>query len=189
MTRRASAWRKHLTELFGPEQVWRDWEPETFRALLDVDEVGFNQVMALQVALNAQTYVDDETDETRFLLNNWRIFEKIVVATNGSEPDFTEVERAQPIEIGYALGQLEEMHPVEIDDEVAKYIAASFMTDNLVHCPFWPKVDAYIEPNEWRDPVKEAWAKRALLDLTKEHPVEATVARLLVIEAAYKSRE
>jgi len=184
--RRAKEWYDLLESIAKNE--WREWEPETIRALMKEhiqSEADFNRIMALQASLNAQFAVDAETGREYFYFNNWRVFEKVVMAFNGHEPNFLEVEQALPREIAYAIGQLEALYPVEFSEDVAKYIAASFATENIIYCPFWPSVDRYL-PDEtgFKKHVEKAWKEeRNTLDLSKEEIIPVQIARLLTIEA------
>jgi len=138
---------------------WRDFEPETIRELeiegkvIGEDEVLFNQVMAIQTALNA--FKDGEG----FYFNDFRIFEKIVLAFNGIVPEFTEIEHAEPHEIQVAIDFFERIAPVEFNEEVTNYIVASYNQANIFHCPYIENVNDHIDGGKLKDKVEEIWSK------------------------------
>lgn len=163
-------------EKLGP---WLDWEPETIRELKvdgkPLDEVTANQVLALQVALSAQT-VDGDLGAF-FYFDDWHVFEKIVVAFNGEVPDFADIEECEPFEIHRAINQFSEIFPVTFTEDVAKYIAASYATANIVHCPFFPRVDDFLPDIKLKPAVAKAWGENRT-ELDENDPVEIQIARL-----------
>lgn len=150
---------------------WRDFEPETIREIeiegevIGEDEVLFNKVMAIQTAMNAFK------DEEGFFFNDFRIFEKVVLAFNGVIPEFTEIEHAEPHEIQVAIDFFERIEPVDFNEEVANYIAASYNQANIFYCPYIEKANDHIEGGKLQDKVKEIWGK-----LPKTDEVAAKIA-------------
>lgn len=136
---------------------WRDFEPETIRELeiedkvIGEDEVLFNKVMAIQTALNAFK------DEEGFYFNDFRMFEKIVLAFNDVVPEFTEIEHAEPREIQVAINFFERIAPVDFNEEVVNYIVASYNAANILYCPFIEKVNNELENNKLKPKVKDFW--------------------------------
>lgn len=167
---------------------WIDWEPETIRTLkLDggiVDEVTFNKIMAMQAILRTQ--VIEGPLGTIIHFDNWKLFEKAVITLNNNVPDFTEVESAEPFEIHRAIMMLEKLHNVTLGGDAAKYIAAAYMTANIVHCPFYEVVDDLLENTTLKTIVKEAWKGRSGINLSKDGVLEVQLARLMAIESMGK---
>lgn len=150
---------------------WLGWEPETIRDIIDPTEKEFNKIMALQTAYNSQY------DEDGFHFTDWFIFEKIVSALNNVEPDFSELEHPEVVEIHKALAMLPE--EVSFEEEVLKYIAASYKAENIVYCPFIEGVNQFLEDDDLSRRVKREWPKKSLQ--LKETPVNVQLRRLLMI--------
>lgn len=143
-----------LNELNKNYKGWLEWEPETIREIITDDEVKFNKIMALQTVLNAQS--DDES----IYFTDWQIFEKIVLALNEIVPNFADIEEAEPHEIHLAYLFLEDIKgEVGFNDEVKKYIATSYHTNNIVYCPFYDSVNDFLDDSELVTKVKDYYEK------------------------------
>ena len=173
----------HLNDEYGEE--WLDFEPETIRDVVregDKDELKFNTIMALQTAIKTQSDTDG------FYFNDWRVFEKIVLCCVGVVPDFLEIEHVEPQEIHYAYELFQKIKPeVDFSIEVAKYIAASYNEENIVYCPFYTKVDKYLEEDSFKEEVRSLWEKLKDKDIDKISQLEETaegvqIRRLVYIE-------
>jgi len=181
---------------------WLEWEPETIREIPlvqkesgDVDETKFNKVMSLQTTINSQS------DELGFHFTDWFIFEKTLLALNGAVPDFQEVEQAEPHEIQGGIYILEGiLGSLTFNDEVAKYIAASYKTNNMVYCPFYEDVDKYLEDSPLKEKTKKLWNKVPSNDEaidkiaeTDDTPASVQIKRLLYVreyaKAVFKNAE
>lgn len=182
---------KRLTDALDKEGEWLDWEPETIRTLTllnkPVEEVTLNKIMALQTVLRTQ--VVDGSLGTFIHFDNWKLFEKVVIALNNTIPDFGEVEAATPFEIHRAIMSLKKIHDVTLGGDAAKYIAAAYMTDNIVHCPFYKVVDDLLEETALKALVRESWPDRRRMDLSKDGIVEIQISRLVAIESAGKGEK
>ncbi len=170
---------------------WLDWEPETIRVLeiggQKLDEITLNKVMAIQSALVTQTA--EGSLGTMFFFDDWRLFEKTVIALNNIVPNFGEIESASPAEIHKAVSILQKIHPVTFSGDVAKYIAAAYMTANIVYCPFYNVVNNYLKETPIKESVKTIWPERGKMDLEKDGVLEIQLARLMAIELAGKEGE
>lgn len=170
---------KQIFDMMSKKGEWLEWEPETLRELFPNDEVLLNKVLALQTALASQTV--DGSLGGFFYFTDWQIFEKIVVAFSGEVPDFSEVEECEPHEIHHVVAQLSEIFPVVFSEDVARYIAAAYMTANVVHCPFYSKVDEFLPKTELKDAVALRWKKdKRVVD--ENNPVDIQIGRLIEIE-------
>src|SRR5690606_37510670 len=107
---------KRLVTALDKMGDWIDWEPETIRTLeiegKPVDEVTFNKIMALQAIFRSQ-FIDGPLG-TNMHYDDWKLFEKVVIALNGTVPNFAENESATPLEIHRATMMLEKIHNVTL---------------------------------------------------------------------------
>lgn len=149
---------------------WLTFEPETFKDITinkkEIDKEDLNKILALQTALNSQS------NDTTFFFTNWQIFEKIVLSFNDVVPNFEEVEQVEPHEIQAVITLFEKIKKVDFNDEVASYIAASYETENIVHCPFSKKVDEKLEDDKLKKQVKQFLEK---VDLDTPNLIEEIV--------------
>ena len=164
---------KLLDELNKNHPNWLEWEPETIRDVIEPTEKEFNKIMALQTIYNSQY------DDGKVRFTDWFIFEKIVNALNNSHPDFSELEHAEPVEIHKALAMIPENF--EFSEEVLKYIAASYKTENIVYCPFIEEVNNFLDESELTKKVKSKWHDNLSLK-NKENPVNVQLRKLLLIK-------
>lgn len=182
---------KRLVTALDKMGDWIDWEPETIRTLeiegKPVDEITFNKIMALQTVFRTQ--VIEGPLGTIIHFDDWKLFEKVVIALNDTVPNFAEIESATPLEIHRAIMMLEKIHNVTLGGDAAKYIAASYMTANIVHCPFYKVVDDLLEETTLKKIVKEAWKDRNKIDLSKDGVLEIQLSRLMAIESAGKGEQ
>ncbi len=130
---------------------WLDWEPETIRKIIEPDEKEFNKIMALQTALNSQS------DDEGFHFTDWQVFEKIVLTLNGVVPNFIEVEEAEPREIEAAFRILKTIKDdVTFNNEVEKYIIASYKNNNFIYTPFLD-IDLEYTESKMVEKLKRKW--------------------------------
>ena len=145
---------KLLDDLNENHSGWLDWEPETIRKIIiDEDnaynsEIAFNKIMALQTVLNSQS------DDEGLFFTDWQMFEKIVLALNGVIPNFADIEEAEPHEIHYVYNLFDN---VDFNEEVKKYIAASYKANNVVYCPFYEGVNDYLKHHQLNKKVKDRY--------------------------------
>ena len=73
--------------------------------------------------------------------------------------------------IQVAIDFFERIEPVDFNEEVANYIAASYNQANIFYCPYIEKANDHIEGGKLQDKVKEIWGK-----LPKTDEVAAKIA-------------
>lgn len=165
---------------------WLDFEPETIRDFdwVKGNELIFNQIMALQTILVAQS------DDKGVFFTDWRLFEKVVLTFDGVVPDFHQFEEAEAHEIHRTVNILKKIKgSVEFNDEVTKYIAAAYMTENIVYCPFYRGVDGFLIEDDLKVKVREIWNKISklsdpfkIIERADEDAVSVQIKRLLYIK-------
>jgi hypothetical protein len=110
-----------LNEQHGED--WWDWEPETLRAEIDLDDIEI--VQALQVLCR-----------TNYPFEEWHVFENVVHALTGNVVHFGSLQPVEMDEAACAIKLMREIRPKqEFDDEVCGYLAACAKHAGIVYLP------------------------------------------------------
>jgi len=118
-----------LLSKYGPE--WLTWEPETLWQEIESDFRVTPSVYARNKinAMKTMHVVDTPWTE-------WEVFNQVVMAMTDVIPDFRVLQKPSPAQV---IAGVDVMNKIRIDasysEEVARYIAACFLTEGVVYLP------------------------------------------------------